>query len=96
MKLLNTTSQDLLVGKARDGKSVTIKAGQTIILFDEEVEKNESLLKLINSGKLQKVSGEEPYEATYNIDSDLSAQIAALAAAVDDLLVRVSALEGAS
>lgn len=73
MKLKNISGTPILVPK--EGKYVTLEPNSEIVLFDEDVEKNPSILSLIQQGKLLKISDEEPYEAKTKIDIDASVNI---------------------
>lgn len=73
MKLRNVSSRPVIV--TVQGKGVTLEPNREVILYDEDVEKEVSLLTLIKNGTLQKVSDEEPLESTTGIDIDASSNV---------------------
>jgi hypothetical protein len=57
------------------GKGFTLDPDKEVVLYDEDVEKEVSILTLLKNGTLIKVSDEEPLEKQVGVDSDLSSNI---------------------
>jgi len=70
MKLRNNSSNPIMI--TINGKGTTIGPNETVVLFDEDIEKSPGILSLIGSGKLVRVTDEEPYEQATGIDVDAS------------------------
>jgi hypothetical protein len=57
------------------GKDLVLRPNIEYVLYDEDIEKNSTLVNLIKDATVLKISDEEPLEAATGIDADVSAGI---------------------